>query len=74
MASSPSIVGQTPCLQQIHPVTFDDTNEAYVKLIYEVLSCLKSSIHNDAELRVKIDDRSGSMGSELYLGYEMRAM
>ena len=28
----------------------------------------------DAELRVGIDDRSGSMGVEPYLGYEMRAM
>ena len=28
----------------------------------------------DAELRVEIDDRSGSVGEEPYLGYEMRAM
>ena len=30
--------------------------------------------HVDAELRVEIDNHSGSMGVEPYLGYEMRAM
>ena len=28
----------------------------------------------DVELRVGIDDRSGSMGAKPYLGYDMRAM
>ena len=28
----------------------------------------------DAELRVGIENHSASMGAELYLGYEMRAM
>ena len=31
-------------------------------------------LQSDAELRVGIDDRSRSMGKELYLGYEMHAI
>ena len=41
---------------------------------FHTLDLTLHELPSDVELQVGIDDRSGSMGAELYLRYEMRAM
>ena len=55
------------------PCPFEDVLTESKVQICEV-DLVNSHFRSDAELRVRIDDHSGSMGVEPYLGYKMRAM